>query len=109
MDDNELVAYFRQCNSIKECARHFGVSAQKARRILVHAGEYTSPTAEKINSLYAQGYTAKQIAEKIGIGFKAVQGYIPYTKGQYKTVEPTMNALRIRACREKKLRKFEGD
>ncbi len=102
MNNDELITYYRECNSIKECARHFGIAQQTARRLLILAGEYTSPISEKINALYDQGYTAHDIAEKVGRGLKAVQGYIPYTKGKYMSETPTINALRIRACRERK-------
>lgn len=104
---DELISYYLQCKSIKECAQRFDMSHQTVRRLLILAGEYSSPMSERINALYDQGYTAQEIADKVKLGIKSVQGYIPYTKGKYMAEEPTVNALRIRACRERK--KKQGD
>ena len=108
MNTNEIITYYRECQSIKECAQRFDMSHQTVRRVLILAGEYSSPMSERINTLYDQGYTAEEISEKVGIGLKAVQGYIPYTKGKYMSAAPTVNALRIRACRERKKEQGEN-
>lgn len=105
---DEIITYYRECQSVKECAQRFDMSHQTVRRLLILAGEYSSPMSEKINALYDQGYTAQEISEKVGIGLKAVQGYIPYTKGKYMSAEPTVNALRIRACRGRKKKQGEN-
>ena len=102
MSINELITYYRECKSLRECERHFNISAQKARRMLIVAGEYRSPIADKINGLYEQGFPVEAIAESLGILKKTVQIYLPYTKCVYNSDAPTVNATRIRACRERK-------
>ena len=108
MNNDELITYYRECKSIKECAQRFDMSHQTVRRLLILAGEYSSPMSERINTLYDQGYTAEEIAKTVKLGIKSVQGYIPYTKGKYMSAEPTVNALRIRACREQKKKQGEN-
>ena len=98
----DLIEYYRQCGSIKECARKFNVSPQKARRILIQSGEYSSPASSQINALYDQGRSAEEIAQALRMRPKTVLAYLPYTKGAYMSATPTANAVRIRACRERK-------
>jgi transposase len=99
---SELINFYRECESIKECARKFHCSEKKARRLLITAGEYNTPLSNQINDLYSQGLSCMEISEKLGMRAKTVQDYLPYTKGQYLAENPTENAIRIRACRKRK-------
>ena len=49
-----------------------------------------------------QDNAAKEIAEALGITQKTVRVYLDYSKGRYALTMPSENALRIRACRERK-------
>lgn len=107
MTTDKIVDVYRACGSIRETAASCGVSPQKARRILQEAGEYTSPTAEKVAELHEAGRSVAEIAEALHIGEKAVQSYLPYTKGAYMTDAPSANAQRIRKHRTGKAGKEE--
>ena len=98
----DLINYYRECESIKECARKFQCSEKKVRRLLITTGEYSTPLSNQINDLYSQGLSCMEISEKLGMRAKTVQDYLPYTKGQYLAENPTDNAIRIRACRKRK-------
>lgn len=99
MTADKIVEVYNRTGSIRETAASCGVSPQKARRILQEAGEYTSPTAEKVGELHEAGRSVAEIAEELNIGEKAVQSYLPYSKGAYMTDAPTKNALAIRKHR----------
>lgn len=99
---SEIVSYYRVCGSIKECARKFGISPQKVRRVLLNAGEYSSPLSDKIADLHEHGMSPSEIAEYLHMRLKTVNGYLPYSKGVYNNETPTANAQRIRAFRERK-------
>lgn len=102
MQTEEIITYYRQCQSIKECARMFAVGHQKIRRLLIQAGEYSSPFSDQVHELWEQGLSATEIAERLDTNVKRVQHYTPYTKGPYMGDDPSTNAMRIRACRERK-------
>ena len=72
------------------------ISGQKVSQILITAGLKTTAEAE----LQASGLTSDEIAVKLGKSRKAVLSRLPYSKGQYRSEYPTVNALRIRQCRK---------
>lgn len=102
---NDVISHYRACGSIKECAYKFGLSEQKTRRILLIAGEFSSHLSRQISTLHEKGMSPAEIADVLHVRKKTVQSYLPYSKGQYNSEAPTVNAQRIRACRERKTRK----
>lgn len=87
--------------SIKEIAHRLRISEQKARRILITTGSYTTPTIRRIAEETAAGKTIDEIAAELGVTVKAVIANMPYSKGSYSMEYPSKNALAIRRCREK--------
>lgn len=100
-----VVRLFEQGLSIKKIAVRTDSSEQKIRKILISLGLYTSEIAKNIADMTAQGMGIKQIADALGISQKAVQAHMPYIKGAYGKEYPSINALRIRKCRAKKVEK----
>lgn len=98
----KIIDLYEQTESIKATAAISGLSPQKVRRILITAGQWTSPIANKINQLYAHGKSISQIASALDIKEKTVIGYLPYSKGMYHADAPTKNALAIRRHRERR-------
>lgn len=92
-----VLRLWEQDCSQKEIARRLNLSEQKVRKILVTAGAIETEESK----LYAKGYTAAQIMELTGKSDSAVCSRIPYSKGMYSAEYPTINALRIRKCRQK--------
>lgn len=91
--------------SLKQISRELNISEQKARKILITAGLWSSETCEKITALTKEGLSIDQITAETHLTRNAVLSYIPYDRGMQNTENPTVNALRIRKCREKKEKK----
>ena len=102
MTAQKIIDLYAQTESIKATAAISGLSPQKVRRILITAGQWTSPMADKINHLYAHGKSISQIASALEVREKTVIGYLPYSKGMYHADTPTRNALAIRKHRERR-------
>lgn len=83
--------------SVKEISRRLNIGHQKVLQILVTAG--LEETDESL--LFRQGKTVDEICDLLGKSRKSVLPRLPYTKGQYNAEYPTINAMRIRKCRDK--------
>lgn len=101
MNKEKIITIYRLTRSLNETARQTGLSSQKVRRFLINAGEYVSPAAEQIRSMYTSGCTPEEIRKALGLSRSAVFSYLPYRKGEYNAESPTENALRIRRHRQK--------
>ena len=86
---------WEQGTSQKEICRRINISNTKVRKILITIGAIETDESK----LYAAGKTVEQIAEITGKSIKAVSGRIPYSKCMYNAEYPTINAIRIRKCR----------
>jgi adenylate cyclase class IV len=79
----EVIRLYRRYNNLRKTAAEAGISPQKTRKILVTAGVYSTPTTQKIREMYSRGYGAEEISKVTGLGLKAVNSYMPYSKGIY--------------------------
>ena len=109
MTAEQVIKYYNQCESISETGRHFCVSEQKIRRILISAGVYETAQTQEVASLYNSGYTPKEIGAQLRLSNSAVFANLPYSKGQYLSDAPSKNAIRIRECRNRKATKEKVD
>ena len=99
---DDILEQYRLSQSIKGVASALNISEQTVRRTLITAGLYTSERAKRIQQLYSAGMPTKDIAELLKISASAVSSYLPYKKGSRKDWGTTINAMRIKKCREKK-------
>lgn len=99
---NDILEQYRLSQSIKGVAAVLNISEQTVRRTLITAGLYTSERAKRIQQLYVAGMPTKDIAELLKISTSAVSSYLPYRKGPRKGWGTTVNAMRIKKCREQK-------
>ena len=83
-------------------AAEFGITALKARKILVTAGAYSTALSRQVAELHASGVEISQIMKITGLSRASVHSYLPYTKIPYKLEELSANAERIRLYRERK-------
>ena len=83
-------------------ATEFGITALKARKLLITAGVYSTEMSRRVVKLRAEGYDLNQMMEATGLGRASVHSYLPYTKIPYKMAELSANAERIRLYRERK-------
>lgn len=97
----DIVQIYQKYGTIKGVADELGISQQKARKVLITHGLFENDTSAKIKKLHDAGKTIPEISELLRMGKSAVASYLPYSKGEYNALEPTINALRIRRCRRK--------
>lgn len=99
-DDRDV---FEQAHvSLNEVAAEFGITAMKARKMLITAGVYSTETSREIQSLYASGKKIPEIQSIVGLSRASVHSYLPYTKGSYNMTELSTNAERTKLYRERK-------
>lgn len=97
-----VIRTYEGTQSLKQTARECQVSEQKARKILISAGAWSSPASDEVKRLRNSGKSIDEIAAALGITRNAVLGYMPYERGMKMAEHPTENAMRIRECRAKK-------
>lgn len=78
------------------------ISEYKVQKILCNAGIAPSARAAQVQALLQAGLSQDQIAARLGVSRRAIQRYIPYSRGLQNADYPTINALRIRKSRAKK-------
>ena len=83
-------------------AAEFGITALKARKLLITAGVYSTALSRQVAELHASGVEISQIMKITGLSRASVHSYLPYTKIPYKLKELSSNAERIRLYRERK-------
>lgn len=98
-DDREQDAAFAGLNAV---AAEFGITALKARKLLITAGVYSTALSRRVAELYTSGTQINQIMKLTGLSRASVHSYLPYTKIPYKMDELSANAERIRLYRERK-------
>lgn len=103
MTTEEVVAEYRKWESIKETARRLDVNHGVVRKCLITHGLLETPLTQEIAGLIKAGATQKEITEQLGISSSWVNINTPYERGIMITPSQTVNAQRIRKCREKKL------
>lgn len=99
--DDVIIAY-KQWGSIKETARRLEISEGVVRKCLVGCGIIDTPLTRRIAELQSQGVTQTDIAQAIGVSVSCVNANTPYDRGMMIEPSQTVNAQRIRKCREKK-------
>ena len=114
-DDNlyqAIIDSYLVTSSVLKTARTLSVSEVKVRRVLLTEGLWSSRTSLRILRYHNQNMTAAQIAELLHTSEKAVQQYLPYTRGMYHGDLQTVSALnsadyrnRIRVLQEKILQR----
>ena len=98
-----IVDAYNENHSIKEIASKIGVSVTKVRRVLITEGLWSSRSSRKVGELHAQGLSTQEITERLGISDKAVESYLPYSKGVYGDSNRSDSAIRSEAYRERNL------
>lgn len=88
--------------SLNDVAAEFGITAMKARKLLITAGAYSTEMSRKIQYLYANGKKIPEIQSIVGLSRASVHSYLPYSKGSYNMTELSTNAERTKLYRERK-------
>ena len=83
-------------------AAEFGITALKARKLLITAGVYSTALSRQVAELHDGGVEISRIMKLTGLSRASVHSHLPYTKIPYKLEELSANAERIRLYRERK-------
>lgn len=102
MTTEDVIAAYGKYESIKETARRLEVSESVVRKCLVGHGIINTPLTRKIAELQSQGLAQAEIARATGVSVACVNANTPYSRGMMIEPSQTVNARRIRKCREKK-------
>ena len=76
-------------------AAAFGMTALKARKLLITAGVYSTALSRQVMELHKSGVKIDQIMKTTGLSRASVHSYLPYMKIPYKLDELSANAERI--------------
>ena len=87
---------------LNAAAAEFGITALKARKLLITAGVYSTALSCQIAKLYSNGAKIEQMMKITELSRASVHSYLPYTKIPYNLAELSANAERIRLYRERK-------
>lgn len=101
VNSKAIVETYRKTESIRETAIQHEMSHQKARKILINEGVYSTPESIKVNELLDEGYTGVEVAEKLGITLGSVYNLAVYRKGEHNSDEPSKSAINARKWRQK--------
>lgn len=96
-----VTSLYQQGASIRTIAPVVGASRQTVRRILITEGLWGSSLSDRINDLRDDGHSVAEIADMLHVSVSAVGSYLRYPKGPRADWPDTINAQRIRACRER--------
>ena len=68
-------------------AAEFGITALKARKLLITAGVYSTALSRQVTELHISGTKVAQIMKITGLSRASIHSYLPYTKIPYKLDE----------------------
>ena len=103
MDFKKVVSIYSETGSLRETSLKCNISTGKVRKILVTCGSYDSPLFRQISKLYNDGKNIREISEILNKSTQCIVSYVPYSRGEKTGESNTINAIRIRKCRSKKL------
>lgn len=92
--------------SLRSVATELGTTVIRARKLLITAGYFESPTASAVQKMNKAGKSKEEIGEKLKLKPSAVYGYLPYEVRPYNLPETTANADRHKRYRA--TRKLQG-
>lgn len=103
VSEKKIIDVYEAFGSIKKTSSETGYSWNKVVKTLSTHGYILSETHAEILDKYENGMSVDKIALQLGLNEKTVQAYIPRIRPLYNE-EQSENALRIKKCRENKLR-----
>lgn len=108
----DIIKTYLDTESVKLTAEELNTTSVKVRKVLITEGLWSSKTSLEIQHYLNLGKTTAEIADILSTTEKAVQQYLPYTKGLYNGDNPTVAAInsadyreRIRVAQEKTLKR----
>lgn len=102
VEQSQITEAYKHIQAIKTTARVLGISAATVKRVILNAGLWHSDQSIRIRSLYEDGISVDEIANRLKISRNTVIGYLPYTRGYRLTAHKSANAINIAKTRAKK-------
>lgn len=109
---HQIIRIYLDTESVKDTAAICNVSTVKVRKVLITEGMWSSRTSVEIQHYLSMGKTTAEIAQILCTTEKAVQQYLPYSRGLYGGDNPSVSAVnsalyreRIRIAQAKTLKK----
>lgn len=97
----EIIRTYLDTESVKDTAAKLETSVVKVRKVLITEGLWSSKTSLEIQHYLNLGKTTAEIAEILSTTEKAVQQYLPYTRGLYNGDNPSVAAINSADYRER--------
>lgn len=97
----DVIKEYRRLGSLKAVAATLEISENKVRKILITENEIEYERTSQAMVLLKYGKSLSEVAYSLGISEKVLNNYLPYSKGEYMTGNPSENALKIRAHRQR--------
>ena len=85
--------------SLRSVADSLGTTVIRARKLLITANYFSSPTATTIQRMHAEGKTIEEISEALKLKTAAVNAYLPYDNLAYNLPQTSSNADRHKRYR----------
>jgi len=111
----EIIKEYLNSSSIRLTAQKLHVSEVRVRKVLLTEELWSSRTSLLVQRYLDEGYPTALIAEKLSTSVKAVQQYLPYSRGIYMGENPSSAAVysaeyreRIRIAKERVLKRKEA-
>ncbi len=95
-----IIYAYDDLGSVKSTAEACGASEVTVRRVLITEGLWSSRVSVKVEELRQQGKSVQEIASELCVSVKAVEAYLPYSRGMYGQ-EPTDDSVRSKEYRER--------
>ena len=102
MIDQRIIDTYQKLGSIKDTAKQLGVSDVKVRRTLITVGLWRSRSSDAVKELLRLGCSVDEVAEQLHISRKAVEAYMPYSRGSYDAADQSLDSLKSHNYRARK-------
>lgn len=100
--EKKIISDWEKSGMISDVANKNGVSLEKARKILISNNIYPNSLSKEIAKMQLEGLSPTLIQKKLKISNKTYNAHVGYTKGRYKTDNPSKNAMKLRKWRKNK-------
>ncbi len=97
---SRIVNAYEKLGSVKSVAKKCHASEVTVRRVLITEGLWSSRTSRKVKELVQQGKSVPEIADELSVSVKAVEAYLPYSRGMYGQ-EVTEDSVHAKEYRER--------
>lgn len=110
-----IVETYLETGTVRETANKLGTTDVTVRKVLITEDLWSSRTSREVRRWLDSGKTTAEISQILSTTEKAVQQYLPYTKGMYHCAVSSVAARnsaeyrrRIRNAQERTLRRAEN-